>query len=148
MSLALMAEIIKQVRKTNRGREDEPSIFEFTSTHPGGETLIPGLCNFRRLLGSTPWDIFITVFPPCERWGRIPFVTTASRTPICYMVLDIWEYNWSIVDIIYSSHVSVRIETVVDIEYHCMFRRGTCVHTLPILSHTVGELSVKEINDM
>ena len=28
----------------------------------------------------------ITVFPPGERWGRIPFVTTASRTPICHMV--------------------------------------------------------------
>ena len=28
----------------------------------------------------------VTVFPPGERWGRIPFVTTASRTPICHMV--------------------------------------------------------------
>ena len=45
MSLALMTEKTNQVRKTNRGREDEPSIFEFTSNHPGGETLIPGLRN-------------------------------------------------------------------------------------------------------
>ena len=95
MSLVLMAEIIKQVRKTNRGREDEPSIFEFTSTHPGGETLIPGLCNFRRLLGSTPWDIFITVFPPCERWGRIPFVTTNPHQETFYFTTPTAKNNSS-----------------------------------------------------
>ena len=51
-------------------------------------------------------------------------------------------------DILYSSHDSVRTETVVGIEYHCRSRQGIDVHTLPILSHIVGELSVKEINDM
>ena len=39
MSLALVTEKRKQVRKTNQGREDEPSVFEFTSNefYPGGE---------------------------------------------------------------------------------------------------------------
>lgn len=30
----------------------------------------------------------ITVFPPGERWGRIPFVTTSSMIPVLH-VLDL-----------------------------------------------------------
>ena len=50
--------------------------------------------------------------------------------------------------ILYSSHDSVRTETIVGIECHCVSRRGIDIHTLPVPSHTVGELLVEEINDM
>ena len=77
-----MAEMKRKVKETNRGREDEPSRFEYTS-NPGGD-VSPENTVTGRYVTLTVTDI--TVFPPGERWGRIPFVTTASRTPICHMV--------------------------------------------------------------
>ena len=82
MALALISEMKRKVKETNRGREDEPSRFECTS-NPGGD-MSPENTVTGRYVTLEVTDI--TVFPPCERWGRIPFVTTASRTPTCHMV--------------------------------------------------------------
>ena len=63
-----------KVQETNRGREDEPSRFEYTS-NPGGD-MSPEDTVTGCFVTLTVTDI--TVFPPGERWGRIPFVTTVG----------------------------------------------------------------------
>ena len=64
----------RKVKETNRGRENETSRFEYTS-NPGGD-MSPENTVTECFVTLTVTDI--TVFPPGERWGRIPFVTTLT----------------------------------------------------------------------
>ena len=45
-------------------------------------------------------------------------------------------------------HGSVRTKTFVGIEDHYRSRHIVSIHTLPVSPHTVGEISILEINDM
>ena len=85
MALALMIEMKRKVKETNRGREDEPSRFEYTS-NPGGD-MSPENTITVCFVTLTVTDI--TIFPSGERWGRIPFVTTPRLYPgtVCSQVV-------------------------------------------------------------
>ena len=72
---------VDRKQRTNRRRENESSRFEFTSKdYPGGVIVTRG-CITLTVTGSTSQDMFITVCSPLDRWCRVEFVTTASRTP-------------------------------------------------------------------